>query len=210
MKITKLGHCCLLIESLNVKILTDPGFFSESKMTELSDLNYILITHEHGDHLHVESLKVLLQNNPNAKILTNQSVGNILEKESLKYEIFELETDLNGLNLKTFDSPHANVYPTIPNVENTAMIFDNRLLYSGDSWFYPDTPIEILAIPTVAPWLKLSESIDYAIKINPKKVFPVHDALLVNPQMMHGALKNILGEKGIEFISLNEGDSQEL
>lgn len=210
MKVQKLGHCCLLIESGNTRLLTDPGFFTESKVNSLTNLNFILITHEHADHLHIESLKVLLRNNAEAKIITNSSVGKILDENGIQYSIFDLDTNLVEINLKTFDSPHANVYPTIPNVENTALIFDNRLLYPGDSWFYPDSKVETLALPISAPWLKLSDAIDYAKKIKPKSSFPVHDAIMANPAMFHGLVENLLKQNGIEFLSLEDGEFHEI
>ena len=37
MKITKFGHCCLLIEENGVRILTDPGTYS----TQQSEVKYI-------------------------------------------------------------------------------------------------------------------------------------------------------------------------
>lgn len=68
MKIKNFGHCCLLIEENNVRILTDPGISSVGQ-EDVKNLNVILITHEHPDHIHIPSLKNCLVNNPNAEIL---------------------------------------------------------------------------------------------------------------------------------------------
>ena len=56
MKITKLGHCCLLIETKDKRILTDPGSYTVEAHSKLGNIDYILFTHEHQDHYHLESL----------------------------------------------------------------------------------------------------------------------------------------------------------
>lgn len=56
MKVTKFGHCCLLIEEEGLRILTDPGSYS-TRQNDVQNIDVILITHEHPDHLHIESLK---------------------------------------------------------------------------------------------------------------------------------------------------------
>ena len=59
MKITKFGHCCLLIETKGKRVLTDPGSYTVEAHSKITDIDYLLFTHEHQDHYHLESLKVL-------------------------------------------------------------------------------------------------------------------------------------------------------
>lgn len=77
MRIKKNGHCCLLVQTPSAVILTDPGMFS-SEQNVLTGIDIVLITHEHADHLHVDSLKEILKNNPSARVITNSSVGMVL------------------------------------------------------------------------------------------------------------------------------------
>ena len=63
-----------------MKILTDPGTYS-TQQNEVKNIDVVLITHEHQDHFHIDSLKALLKNNPQVKIITNKSVGALLEKK---------------------------------------------------------------------------------------------------------------------------------
>ena len=70
MKITFLGHATLLIETDGVKILTDPWVLGaaycgqwhlfpkppENALDYLKDVDYVLISHGHEDHLHYETL----------------------------------------------------------------------------------------------------------------------------------------------------------
>lgn len=65
MRITKIGHCCLVIKTETATMLTDPGAFSSEQNT-LEGIDIVLISHEHGDHLHIESLKEVRLHNPNS------------------------------------------------------------------------------------------------------------------------------------------------
>ena len=71
MQITKLGHCCLLVETKGKRILTDPGSYTVEAQSRLTNIDYILFTHEHQDHYHLESLRALLANNPQALVYAN-------------------------------------------------------------------------------------------------------------------------------------------
>ena len=88
MKIKKVGHCCLIIETNNLKIMTDPGNFSIEQNQE-KDVDVVLITHEHADHFHLESLLEVIKNNPQCRIITNTSVKKLLDKENIACEILE-------------------------------------------------------------------------------------------------------------------------
>jgi len=48
MTLTKLGHCCLIIEDQGLRILTDPGEYTILQ-NQVKDIDLILITHEHAD-----------------------------------------------------------------------------------------------------------------------------------------------------------------
>ena len=52
----------MLVEQAGKRLLTDPGFLSTTQ-NELKDIDIILITHEHRDHLHTDSLQIILKNN---------------------------------------------------------------------------------------------------------------------------------------------------
>src|SRR5689334_23138949 len=120
MKITKFGHCCLLIEEDGLRILTDPSPFS-SGQENARNIDLILITHEHSDHFHVDSVKAILANNPQAKVVTNSAVGTLLQPAAIAFELLEdgqSRTD-KGIAIEGIGTEHAVIYPTLPNVTNT-------------------------------------------------------------------------------------------
>src|SRR6185503_14486368 len=113
MKITKLGHCCLLIEEAGLRILTDPGLFTVDAHSKLMKLDAILFTHEHMDHLHMGSLKELVKANPQAKIITNNAVGKLLSVENIAFEVVEhgQSLSLGNVLLEGFGQWHGDIYP---------------------------------------------------------------------------------------------------
>jgi L-ascorbate metabolism protein UlaG (beta-lactamase superfamily) len=209
MQITKLGHCCLLIETKGKRILTDPGSFTIDAQTKLTDIDYILYTHEHQDHFHIESLKVILEKNPNIHIFSIDSVSKLLDEQGITHtqvnngqNILLGEVKVSGIGEK-----HAQMHSSIPLSANMGYMIDERLWYPGDSFTNPMQAVEILALPVSGPWMKLSDAIDCALTIKPKIAFPVHDAIRFGSA--HTLTNKILSENGIEFVAMVEGDKRE-
>ena len=212
MKITKLGHCCLLIEHKNKRILTDPGAWSIAQ-NQVNNLDVILITHEHPDHLHIESLQMVLQNNPNAKIITNNAVGKILTEHKIAFALLEHgeNTTYENITFEAFGKDHAEIYEQYGMVQNTGYFIDNILFYPGDAFTNPEKPIKILAVPISAVWTTLKTAIDYGLKLKPEIAFPVHDGMLVDSRFgsTHRLPEQIFLKNNIKFISLKEGENFE-
>lgn len=210
MKVTKFGHCCLLIEEKEARILTDPGAYSDAQ-NSVENIHAVLITHEHQDHLHVESLKKILAHNPDVKVFTNKSVGKILAEENIEFESLDESqiVQAQGVAIFKFNAPHEFIADSVPLPENTAFLIAGKLLFPGDSFFVPKREIAILALPVAGPWMKLKEAIEYAKKVNPKKVFPVHDGMLKIIGPVHKVPQNELSDAGIEFVPLETGQSAE-
>ncbi len=204
MKINKLGHCCLIIEENGLRILTDPGNYTE-KQNEVTGIDIVLISHEHSDHYHVESVRAVMKNNPQAKIITNSAVGKILDTEGFIYTIIGDGQSITekGVLIEGFGKEHAPIYKDLMMVENTGYLIASRLYIPGDAFHNPAKPVELLALPVAGPWVKISDSIDYAIAVNPKIVFPVHDS---NLRVLGGApyyiTEGVLAKHSIKFLPL--------
>lgn len=219
MKITKLGHCCLLIETKGKRILTDPGSYTVEAHSKLENIDYILFTHEHADHYHLESLKILLEKNPSAIVFANNSVSELLQKEGIEHtmvghgenvslgEVGGPTASEDSVDLVGIGEKHAEMHSSIPLSSNLGFFIDGRLWYPGDAFTNPARQVEILALPVSGPWMKIGEAIDYALLLKPKIAFPVHDGLRFGTA--HALPAKILPSSGIEFVAMIEGDERE-
>jgi L-ascorbate metabolism protein UlaG (beta-lactamase superfamily) len=212
MKITKIGHCCLLIEEKDLRILTDPGNYS-TKQNELKNIDVVLITHEHADHLHLESLKQILTNNPQVKVFTNSGVGKVLKEQNIAFKLLEhgQKTEFNNVVIEAFGEAHAYICDTAEQVKNTGYLIDNKLFYPGDALYNPGREVEILALPIAGPWIKLIEAINYGKLISPKKCFPVHDGGLNERGRMpfYNHMEKNFSLASIEFFTPKDGEEIE-
>lgn len=210
MKITKLGHCCLVIEHKGVTILTDPGTYTTAQ-NNVKGIDIIVISHEHADHFHLESLKKVLANNANAHVITNKAVGAHLEKEGIAFTVVgdNNALDIKGIHIEGHGTQHAEIYKEIGQVENTSYFID-ELFYPGDAFYNPNKSVSILALPTAGPWVKVKDVIDYALLVRPKVAFPVHDAGLLSPGLNARTPEMVLTKEGIKFIILPIGEAVEL
>lgn len=211
MKIKKIGHCCFVAEPKEgVRIMTDPGAFSVAQSEE-KNISAILITHEHQDHLHIDSLKKVLINNPGAIIITNTAVGKLLDEAGIKYIKVEegQKYDLNGVTISGFGNIHAEIYGTYGRVQNTGYMINN-LCYPGDALENPKTKVDILALPIAGPWMRTKDAVDYAKSLKPRISFPVHDAFIHDwAQFMWRVPETLLKEVGIEFKKIELGKEEE-
>jgi L-ascorbate metabolism protein UlaG (beta-lactamase superfamily) len=86
-----LGHATFFIRLNGVSILTDPVLGSPSALmkryselpvavSDLKNLDYIIVSHDHRDHCDEKSLKTLATQNPNATYLTGLGLDQFLKK----------------------------------------------------------------------------------------------------------------------------------
>lgn len=190
--------------------MTDPGAWT-TEQNSVTGIDIILITHEHADHFHVESIKIVLQNNPQAIIVSNSRIAALLGEQHIPCVILEdtQQKMFGDLDVAGFGTEHANIYPTMPNVMNTGFLISSRFFYPGDSFTNPGVPVEILAMPMIGPWMKLAEAIDWAKAIKPNVCIPVHDGMLNPRPWIYGLPSKLFPGWGITFDALEPGKSKE-
>lgn len=210
MKITKLGHCCLVIEDKGRRVLTDPGAWT-TEQNKVKNIDLIVITHEHPDHFHLESLKQVLANNPDATIVTNSAVSKLLDAQGISSKLLEnqQEETIAGVKLAAYGTEHGLVHPKVPVVMNTGYLFEDKFFYPGDALTNPGVEVEVLAMPVIGPFMKLGEAIDWAIAIKPAVCIPVHDGMLDPRQWVYNYPTQVLGEEDIKFDAIEPGESRE-
>jgi len=210
MKITKIGHSCLLVEEGNAKILIDPGTFAfiegKTKPEDFKDISVVLVTHAHADHVDITALKTILKNN-DAAVISNQGVQEFLKAGEIPVKILEEGAlDVEGFHIEALSVAHEKVLGPLP--ENTAYIINKKLLHPGDSlnsglFKFKGTPV--LALPTIAPWNKRFEVAEFAEEMKPQIIIPIHDGF-VKDFFLKGQ-DEIYGkyfeERGMSFNPLN-------
>jgi L-ascorbate metabolism protein UlaG (beta-lactamase superfamily) len=213
MNIKKLGHCCFVVEVDGKRIMTDPSNFNYGGDSVLErNISLILITHEHADHLHIDTLKEILKNNTDAIVISNTSVGKLLTEVGINFTKVEDGESYNFGNtlIKGFGDKHAQIYEDYGQVQNTGYMI-NSLCYPGDSFNLPNTKVDILALPVLGPWMKMKDAIDYAKELKPRVVFPVHDAPLKPfATFIYGIPEHFLSKVGITFKKLELGKEEEI
>jgi len=213
MKIKKIGHCCLIINVDGKRVMTDPGSYTLLEQEKETSIDLIVITHEHPDHLHVDSLKKILEKNPSAIVVTNTAVGKILGESGIPHKILEEGGvgEFAGVYLEGHGDKHEEIYEEYGQVQNTGYFISKDLFYPGDAFTNPKKKVDILALPVAGPWTNIKTPMMYVREIKPRVCFPVHDGMLTpNFGTAHRIPKMVLPKYGIEFIEMELGKEEEI
>lgn len=178
MKITKYKHACFSVEHEGKLLIVDPGGFT-TDLGAPENVVAIVVTHEHTDHFDVSALGAIIAHNPDAHIIAHENITRQFGDTLPSYTVTAGDVvEAEPFQLEFFGGTHAVIHPDIPVIANLGVMINDKIFYPGDSFVNPGTPIDVLALPVAAPWLKIQEVIDYLLELRPRIAFPTHDAIL--------------------------------
>ncbi len=207
MKITKLEHSGLVLEKDDQKLVFDPVEFADT-LPKLENVVAIIITHIHSDHFQPEKITEILELNPNAKFFAPEDVN--AEISNLTLVAGGDVAEIGDFKLEFFSKDHASVFAGKVPCRNIGVVIDGQVLNPGDSFDLLDStkPVPVLLVPEVAPWAKISESVEFIKVAKPKYVIPMHDGLLskMGKDIYDNFLKGICENIGADFVPMLPGD----
>jgi len=181
MNLTRLGHASLLVESESSRLLIDPGGFSTTWHT-LTDLDAVLVTHQHADHIDVNNIGPLLDANPQARVVVEPAVVEMLGDRSPETAMVGDILSFGDLKIEIVGGQHAVIHDRIPRVGNVGLVIrmtrGPTLFHPGDSYATAPSGVDVLALPLTAPWARVGMTIDFANAVRPGVVVPIHDAIV--------------------------------
>jgi L-ascorbate metabolism protein UlaG (beta-lactamase superfamily) len=200
MKISKYIHSCLLFELEGHKLLFDPGnfTFAEGLVTPetFADVNSIIITHIHPDHLDIENLKKIVALSK-APIYTNMEVGTAIQKSGLNYNLIEEGIyKIGPFKLKAIPVVHEPLLDN-PIPQMTGFIINDKVLHPVDSMEDKLTQyhgIELFYSPLINNYFAFSSLSKFSIT---KTAAPISSASKPNEEISNSVPDE---RRGIQYL----------
>lgn len=210
MRITKFGHACVRIEHDGATLVLDPGVFTDRAALDGADA--VLITHEHPDHYLPDHLAAV-----DAPVLTIDAVATRIREDAP--EVFERTTvvapgqsfEAAGLPVRAVGELHAVIHPDYDRFHNSGYLVTagtERVFHPGDALTGPGEPVDVLLAPVSAPWLKISEAIDFARAVGAPRNVAIHDRIYsdVGLGFVETHMNAFLPKLGQSYVRLADGE----
>lgn len=197
MRITKFGHACVRIQGDDGGVVViDPGGFSEAEALEGADA--VLITHEHADHVHPDHLRTC-----DAPIWTIAAVERMLRAEApdVAARVTVVRPgdrlEVAGASVEVVGEKHAVIHPDYDRFDNSGYVLESggsTVYHPGDALTPPGRTVDVLLAPVSAPWLKVSEAVDFVREVGAPTSLGIHDRVYsdVGLAMVATHMRNLL------------------
>jgi L-ascorbate metabolism protein UlaG (beta-lactamase superfamily) len=182
-RLTHLGHACLLVEVGGARILIDPGVFTPDFET-VTGLDAVLLTHQHPDHVDAQRLPALLAANGTAALVAEHDTVQQLAAAGLPAESLRPgdERRFGAARVRVVGGLHARLLEEAPAIGNVGLLVsadgEPTLFHPGDSYEVIPSGLEVLALPLAAPWTSGRGTIEFLRAAAPRLAVPIHDGLL--------------------------------
>ena len=203
--IQRLTDSCLIVTTDAGRTLFDPGFFTfesgEIDLETIGDIQRVLITHEHADHVNPEFVRWLVDRGDDVVVHGNQNVAELLRPHGIDV----VSTAPAGVSFEDVDHERLPNGSTVP---NRAFTIDGVFTHPGDS-YGPAESAPVLGLAFLAPWGSATASVEFASRLKPQQVVPVHDFYTSRDgrHRVYGIVGGALAAHGIELIPLDWGES---
>lgn len=213
MKITYLGHACLLIESKNHCVIIDP-YLSKNPLIDMDPktikVDAVLVSHGHHDHI---GDSITIAKNNHCPIIANRELCNhfLLSDHSLATISLQIgvKTNLAWGQIELTPAIHGDRVDVLNNPKDTApptgilLTMNNKTLYHlGDTHLFDEMQtignahtIDIAALPIGGVYTtNIDESIIAAQRIQAKHYIPMHyntfEDIQANPKEWQEKMKS--------------------
>ncbi|MGC8533284.1 MAG: MBL fold metallo-hydrolase [Candidatus Parvarchaeum sp.] len=199
-----LHHACFRVKGKNKIIYTDPYKVKNN----YNDADLILVTHDHYDHLDIESIRKLI--NERTAIVAPKDCESLL-KEFKNYKVFVSPNEVKivkEITIKTVPSYNTNKFndkgiafhpKEKGNVGYIFIIDNNRIYLAGDTDNIPEMQnfkADIALLPVSGIYVMTpKEAAEAALRINPKIAIPMHYGSGIGTEKEAQEFKRLLSNK---------------
>ena len=204
-EIRRLTDSCLLVTTDEDATLFDPGFHTflegEVDLQTIGDVTRVFVTHEHGDHVHPDFVRWLIDRRKDLVVYSNQAVSDLLKEH-------DIEVSLDVPADATVEDVLHERLPTGAQPPNRSFTIEGVFTHPGDSR-QPTVTAPILALPLLAPWDSVTGGVEFARRVKPERVIMIHDFYMSEAgraRIRHMA-GSVLADDGIEMLDLDWGQT---
>ena len=182
MHVTKFPQSCLVVETDGVRVAIDPGTFVTARhdLEELGELDAVLYTHRHHDHLDVEVGD--RRRERGTTLFGNADVVTLLGEDRCTLVEDGRPFTAAGLPVTPHDLPHVVMVDGAPGPPNTGFLLAGTLFHPGDGIELTGVSVPAAAIPIVGPSISFRDAYRFVEQLGARHVIPIHyDALVADP-----------------------------